>query len=93
MQTPGEPLRARALGRGDARNIKGLASVIYTRALASAERKLNSDLILVAPDDPARVAWMPMTRQPKAEYGRYVIGLIERQFRAAVGYIDQCAVS
>jgi hypothetical protein len=36
-------------------------------------QELNSDLILPAPDNLARVAWMPVTRQPKAEYGRYVI--------------------
>jgi hypothetical protein len=50
---------------------------------------LNPDIVLVAPDDPARVVWMPVTRQPKAEFVRYFVDFFfERQFRAAVGYVD-----
>ena len=57
-------------------------------------RKLNSNFILATPDNPARVTWVSVTRQPKTEYVRYVVAFFfKRQFRAAVGYVYQCAVS
>jgi hypothetical protein len=65
---------------------------LYSRARVR-RQELNSDLILPAPDNLARVAWMPVTRQPKAEYVRYVISFFKRQFCTAVGNVDQCAVA
>jgi hypothetical protein len=65
---------------------------LNSRAIAI-RRKLNPDFILATPDNPARVSWVPVTRQPKTEYVGYVVRVFELHFRAAVGYVDQCAVS
>ena len=66
------------------------AWIIYTHV---GRQKLNADTILPAPNNPARVAWMPVARQPKAEYVRYVFNFFKRQFCTAFGYVDQGTVS
>ena len=59
------------------------------RVLGHVSAKLNPDFIVVAPDNLARVARVPVARQPKAEYVGYVVNLFfERQFRATVGHVD-----